>query len=157
MTIRKDADVMDKQFEVDLESRLEDQIQKALETIPNVADFEEKMQSMLKMKLPEPQNPENKQEMEEVLIRHQIWLSSIKDPGAPIRGSRAILAGLDLRDFDFTDVDLSCADLSGSDLRGVSFRRANLTLVDFSSAKLEGAMFDDAVLESALIEHEKIG
>lgn len=78
-------------------------------------------------------------EFQEVLIQHELWLSSKET-----LGQRADLSNLNLENINFENVDLS-----GAILQSTSFRGANLQNTCFSGVKAKNANFSKANLSSA--------
>ena len=75
----------------------------------------------------------NKNELKEVLEKHEKWLNGYEN------GEKA----------DLSDVNLRCANLSGADLRYANLRCANLRGADLSGADLHGADLGSATLSGA--------
>jgi len=76
------------------------------------------------------------EDIQAALKEQQQW----SDSGG-VRGARADLSGLDLRDTDFTGMSLSGAKISGAKLAGASFMQSLMMFVDLSDSDLEGADF----------------
>jgi hypothetical protein len=100
-----------------------------------------------------------KQELEEILDNHKLWLSSNGENGerADLRYadlsyadlSYANLSSADLRSADLSSADLRSADLSSANLRSANLRSADLRSADLSSANLRSANLRSADLRSA--------
>lgn len=65
----------------------------------------------------------------------------------PVYLDKKALAGMDLREFDFSRGVLTEVDLRRADLRGASFRDAQFWEVDLRDANLHGADFRGAVYD----------
>ena len=83
-----------------------------------------------------------KNELNEILENHKLWLN---DKG----GECANLRGADLRGVDLYNIDLRCANLNSADLNSADLRCANLRGVDLSGANLNSANLSGASLYSA--------
>ena len=94
-----------------------------------------------------------KEEIQELLKNHKLWLSGDGD-GRRADLTDANLTGADLMRADLTYADLTGADLTGADLTGANLRGANLTDADLTDAdlmraNLRGANLTDANLTDA--------
>ena len=99
----------------------------------------------------------NKNELEEILRFHKLWLAGDKEGRqADLRGSdltdanltNANLTGADLRYANLRGADLSYADLFGANLVKANLTRANLTDANLTDAKLRDADLTDAIFRS---------
>jgi len=70
---------------------------------------------------------------------------------------KALEAGEDLRDTDWTGVNLKGADLSGKDLYGIRLSKANLTGVNFHGANLQSADLSYAYMEDTDLSEACLG
>lgn len=87
-----------------------------------------------------------KQELEEILDNHKLWLSSNGENGerADLRYadlSNADLRYANLRSADLSSADLRSADLSNADLSNANLRFADLRYADLSNANLDFSAF----------------
>ena len=85
-----------------------------------------------------------KQELDKILDKHKLWLSSNGE-----KGERADLRSADLRSADLSSADLRFANLRSADLRSADLRFANLRSADLRSADLSSADLRSADLRSA--------
>ncbi len=86
----------------------------------------------------------NKEELDEILNKHKLWLRSNQLEGNRANLSEAYLREADLREADLREAylreaDLSEADLREADLREAYLRGANLREADLREAYLRGA------------------
>ena len=93
-----------------------------------------------------------KENLNEVLKKHDLWLSGDGGERADLYGAdlceadlrEANLCEADLRGADLHGADLCWADLHGADLRGANLRGADLRGADLRGANLRGANIDYA-------------
>jgi hypothetical protein len=95
-----------------------------------------------------------RQELEQVLTHHHIWVNSGGREGASADFSNGDLYGANLRDANLHGADLSganlrWANLSGADLRWANLHGANLSGADLRDANLYGANLSGADLRWA--------
>lgn len=83
-----------------------------------------------------------KNELNEILENHKLWLNGEG-------GECANLRGADLRYANLYNIDLRCANLRGADLNSADLRCANLRGVDLSGANLNSANLSGASLYNA--------
>lgn len=83
-----------------------------------------------------------KNELNEILENHKLWLNGEG-------GECANLRGADLRYANLYNIDLRCANLNSADLNSADLRCANLRGVDLSSANLNSANLSGANLNNA--------
>ena len=104
----------------------------------------------------------NKNELEEVLEKHEKWLNGYEDgEKANLSGanmslanlSRANLSGADLNFANLSDANLSGANLSGADLSFANLSDANLSGANLSGANLSGADLGSADLGSVNLRY----
>ena len=88
-----------------------------------------------------------KQELEEILDNHKLWLSS-----GGKKGERADLSSADLRNADLSNADLSSANLSFTDLSSANLSSAILNSANLSSADLRSANLRSANLSNANLD-----
>lgn len=98
----------------------------------------------------------SKEELEQVLKNHKVWLYHGENDKAD--GMRADLSDTDLNGVDLCNVNLCGAILRNADLRDARLRRANLHGTDLSGSNLGDANLTGADLSRAnLIEARLIG
>tara|TARA_R100000951_G_scaffold84582_1_gene72364 strand:- start:40 stop:576 length:537 start_codon:yes stop_codon:yes gene_type:complete len=91
----------------------------------------------------------NKQELDQILHDHKLWLQGKGGQRADLRGAylnRAVLRGAVLRGADLRSAILRDADLRDADLSGANLRCAYLNRADLNRANLSGADLCDAIL-----------
>ena len=93
----------------------------------------------------------SKEELNEILQKHKMWLNNDKG------GERANLRGIDLRFADLRFVDLRFADLRGTDLKNADLRGADLSDANLKGADLRGADLRYADLTSIETNMNTIG
>ena len=89
-----------------------------------------------------------KEELDEALKQHQLWLDTDGE-----EGKRANLRGANLECANLIGVKLIGADLSYANLRGANLRGANLRGANLRDAYLEDADLEGAVLEGANLKY----
>ncbi len=94
-----------------------------------------------------------KQELDQVLDNHKLWLSSGGEKGERANLSCANLRYANLSSANLSFADLHYADLIYANLRGADLRSANLCSADLSSADLSSANLHSADLSSADLNH----
>jgi uncharacterized protein YjbI with pentapeptide repeats len=92
-----------------------------------------------------------KQELEEILDNHKLWLSSNGENGERANLSNADLRNADLRSANLRNADLSNANLRSADLRYANLSNADLRYADLSSANLRYADLSSANLSYAIL------
>ena len=118
--------------------------------LPNVAEFADKILSMVQLTPAEPVEIADEDDLLGVVRLHAQWLNSLSAPALPIQGKRASFRGLNLQGMSFAEFDLRGADFSGANLEGVSFQGAILDFADFTHANLSGADLRGARLANAV-------
>lgn len=103
---------------------------------------------------------DKKEELEQILTRHKIWLQSDEKEGSRADLSGASLEGANLQGAllsgaDFTGASLMGADLSGALLVHAKFTGADLSQVNLSGADLLLADFTGANLRKANLSEAK--
>ena len=83
-----------------------------------------------------------KNELNEILENHKLWLNGEG-------GECANLRGADLRYANLYNIDLRCADLNSADLNSADLRCANLRGANLSGASLNSANLSGASLYNA--------
>lgn len=87
-------------------------------------------------------------EIQSLLERHHLWLTSHGQSG-----KQANLADKDYRGVDFGGQDLSGANFSRCNLTGAKFARARLEMASFEGAILRGADFAEANLDGCMLAY----
>lgn len=99
---------------------------------------------MIKKNASKGEDNMKKSTIREILINHQIWLSS-----DGYDGKRADFSHEDLHGADFSGLDLSNADFTEANLSNAEFIGTRLNITNFNKADLSGANFYKADLSSA--------
>ena len=90
-----------------------------------------------------------KNELNEILENHKLWLNGEG-------GECANLRGADLRYANLYNIDLRCADLNSADLNSADLRCANLRGASLSGASLSGANLYNANLYSSNLNNANL-
>lgn len=90
-----------------------------------------------------------KNELNEILENHKLWLNGEG-------GECANLRGADLRYANLYNIDLRCADLNSADLNSADLRCANLSGASLYSANLRGASLYNANLYSSNLNNANL-
>jgi hypothetical protein len=90
-----------------------------------------------------------KNELNEILENHKLWLNGEG-------GECANLRGADLRYANLYNIDLRCADLNSADLRCANLRGASLSGANLNSANLSGASLYNANLYSSNLNNANL-
>lgn len=106
---------------------------------------------MIKKNASKGEDNMKKSAISEILINHQIWLSS-----DGYDGKRADFSHEDLHGTDFSGLDLSNADFTEANLSGAEFIGTTLNIANFNKADLSGADLTHAVLNEADLQHSKL-
>ena len=99
-----------------------------------------------------------KNELNEILENHKLWLNGEGGECANLRGADlryANLYNIDLRCADLNSADLNSADLRCANLRGASLNSANLNSANLSGASLYNANLYSSNLNNANLNNVK--
>ena len=92
----------------------------------------------------------SQEQLEEVLLKHKLWLEGEGGEKADLRDTD--LGYADLEGAYLRDANLEYAYLRYTNLEGANLERANLKYVNLKGANLEGANLEGADLKSAWLE-----
>ena len=116
----------------------------------------------------------SKEELEEILRKHKIWLREdwdddeecadlddvnlalIKHKSSLEKGERANLDHVNLNGFDLSNANLKRADLCCASLEGANLENADLIEADLSYANLKNANLKGAILNKASLRHANL-
>ena len=90
-----------------------------------------------------------KEELQEILEAHKLWIDSGEQEGCRADLSKVDLSRVDLSWTNLREIDLSGADLSWTDLTGADLTGANLSGAYLQEANLQGAYLSKTDLRVA--------